>query len=54
MKHLNTAVLPLMVEAGIMITFFMTVMSFDLKKTMHINTLSGYDEELEIYEENLN
>lgn len=43
-----------MVEGRVLITFFMAVISFDPKKTMHINTLLGCVKELETCGEYLN
>lgn len=43
-----------MVEAGILITFFMAAISFDPKKTMHINALLGCVKDLEVCGEYLN
>lgn len=43
-----------MVEAGILITFFMAAISFDPKKTMHINALLGCVKDLEVCREYLN
>lgn len=37
-----------MIEAGMLMTFFMAVISFDPKKTVHMNTLLGCVKELEI------